>query len=1047
MNYIQKILVFALIITGLSAWAQDKPAAGKKVTGVVYNAATQMPIEIATVQCGNFASTFTQNNGSFSIEVRSDNDIISVIARGFQSKDILLAGRDSVNVYLNDENINSFQEYAFTGLTGTKLLYNTQAISTVNWDMQSVSKLNSSSSESAFKGRVAGLDTRARSGVKGIGSDIFIRGYSSLYANNQPLVIVDGMIYDTETYGSSLINGFRANPLGGIEVGDIENITVVRDAASIYGAKAANGIIYIRTNHATKQATSIDFSVNGTLELAPDNIPMLGAEDYRLFLSEMFLSKGLTADSIASMPFQIQDPAVMGYYTNHNNTDWQKKVFANNYSSNYRLKIKGGDDIALYALSIGYLQQNGVVTGSNNSRFNFRFNSDINFSQKVTLNSNISFHYLNKNITGTGLESFFDPVYQARIKAPFLQEYEQDENGVASPDLTDSDFLAVSNPIALINSMMQKDVNYRLFGSFNFNWQLSKDITLSNLVGISFDKSRQSIFIPNDGVPADSSSFGLITNQMKSNVMRHFAINNDFRASYIKSLTIDHHLAIIAGARLNINTFEQDWAADYNSANDQIRSLGNGNYLLRQKSGVLSDWSNLNYYLKADYSFKNRYLLTLNLSLDGSSRFGEQAEGVEMYNTKFAVYPGAAFAWILSSESFMANINALELLKLRLSYGLTGNDDIGNYTSKKYYVAKNMLSYQGVVTGNLWNPALGPEKIAKMNLGIDLSMFHDRLSISADLFQNKTTNMFDYITANVLSGYNGYYGNMGGFTTSGAELNLYTRIVNKKSLNWNLGLILSKYSTKVDELFNQSRVTPVFGAEILTQVGSPIGLFYGYETNGVYTTDEAAAASGLKNLMTNQDQIAYSGGDVIFVDHTPDGIIDEKDKVVIGDPTPNFTGECYTQLKYKAFTFDASLSFSYGGDVFNYMRYSLENMSTTNNQTSAVINRWKYQGQETDVPQASFGDPMGNSRFSDRWIEDGSYARLKNVTISYMLPFSYDFLRYIELYASGYNLLTLTNYLGLDPDFSLNGFALSQGIDTGMIPQNKMVMLGIRIGL
>lgn len=1047
MNYLQKILVFALMLAGLSAWAQDKPSASIKITGVVYNAVSKMPVEVATVQCGDYASTFTQTDGSFTIDVRSSDDIISIIARGFQTKDVFLAGRNTLNIYMAEEGAISFQENAYSGFSRDKQLYSTQAISTVNWTMESTAKLNSSSSESAFDGKVAGLEARSRSGVKGIGSDLFIRGYSSLYANNQPLVIVDGMIYDTESYGSSLINGFRANPLGGIDVGDIENITVVRDANSTYGAKASNGVIYIRTAHAEKQATAIDFSVNGTMELAPDNIPMLGAEDYRLYLNEIFLSKGLTPDSISKMPFENQDPSVFGYYAYHNNTDWQKKVFANNYSSNYRLKIKGGDDVALYALSIGFLQQAGVVAGSNNSRFNFRFNSDINFSQKFTLNSNISFHYLTKNISGIGLESFYDPVYQARVKAPFLQEYVQDEEGTASPDLSDSDFLSISNPVALTKNMMQKDVNYRLFGSFNFNWNLTKDITLSNLIGLSFDKGRQSIFVPNEGVPADSSIHGLITNQMEASVVRHFAINNDFRATYTKAIGIDHNLKLLAGARLNLNTIEQDWAADFNSANDQIQSLGNGNYLLRQKGGLIGDWSNLAYYLDANYSFKNRYLLSLNLALDGSSRYGESADGISLFNTQFGVYPGAAFAWIASAEPFMANIDAIDLLKVRLSYGLTGNDDIGNYTAQKYYVAKNLLSYQGIVAGNMWNPSLGAEKTAKMNVGFDLALFNERLSVSADLFQNKTTNMFDFITANVLSGYSGYYGNMGGFTTSGADFSLNTTLVNKKSLKWTMGMVLSKYATKVDELFDQSRLTSIYGAEILTEVGSPIGLFYGYETNGIYPTDDAASQLNLKNRMSNEDLLSFAGGDVVFVDHNPDGIIDEQDKVVIGDPTPNFTGEIFTRVKHKAFTLDASLAFSYGGDVFNYMRYSLENMSNTNNQTEAVLNRWKFQGQETEIPRAVFGDAMGNSRFSDRWIEDGSYARLKNVTLSYMLPFSYDFLRYIEIYASGYNLFTFSNYLGLDPEFSLNGFALSQGIDTGMIPQNKMVMLGVRIGL
>ncbi|MFA9388536.1 MAG: SusC/RagA family TonB-linked outer membrane protein [Prolixibacteraceae bacterium] len=1047
MKYKSIILAITLLFTGLTSPLIGQEVAGIKITGHVYDAVSKTPVELASVECENFSSTFTEKDGTFSIMVPSKTDVLQIVARGFQSRDVLLGGRDSLVIYMVGEDVGTFQQTTYSAFTAKKQLYNTQAIGSTTSSNTTVAKLSPGSGEAAFDGKIAGLEARARSGIKGIGSDIFIRGYSSIYGTNQPLIIVDGMIYDTKSYGTSQILGLRSNPLGGIDVDDIENVSVVKDAASIYGAKASNGVIFIRTEHATEQATTIDFSMNGTLEMAPDNIPVLGAEDYRLYLNEILLSKGLSSDSISRMAFQNQDAAILNYYAYQNNTDWQKKVFANNYSSSYRLKIKGGDDVALYALSLGYLDQNSTVIGSDNSRFNFRFNADIKFSPKVTLNSNISFHYLTKNVLGTGMESTYDPVYQARIKAPFLQEYEQNDQGIPSPDLTDYDFLQASNPVAITKHMTQKDVNYRLFGSFNFNWEIARHLTLSNLIGLSFDKTRQSIFIPDRGVASDSSRINIVTNQMKSNVLRHFAINNDLRATYTKSFGVDHKLTVLAGSRMNLNTLEEDWAADYNSANDQIRTLGNGNYLLRQNGGTIGDWTNVAWYLSSDYNLKNRYLFTLNFSLDGSTRFGAESAGVQMLGSKFAVYPGAAMAWIVSSEEFLSSAKNLDLLKLRMSYGLTGNDDIGNYTAQQYYVEKNLLSYQGIVAGNLWNPALGAEKTAKMNVGVDMALFNERLSLTADVYQNKTTDLFDYISANVLSGFGGYYGNLGGFTSKGFDLALRTRIINKKDLKWDFGAVFSKYTTQVDELFDQSRITSLYGAEIITSVGDPIGLFYGYKTNGVYASDSKAQEAGLQNRMKNEQFKSFAGGDVIFEDLTPDGIIDELDKTVIGDPTPDFTGEVFTRIKYKSFTLDASLAFSYGGDVYNYMRYSLENMSTTNNQTTVVLNRWKYQGQETETPRAVYDDPIGNSRFSDRWIEDGSYARLKNVTLSYRLPITSNLIKYSEVYATGINLFTFSNYLGLDPEFSLNEFVLSQGIDVGMIPQNRMVLIGIRIGL
>lgn len=1046
MNHLLKILIaLGLLTLQLVISAQDETTAGIQITGEVLRADTNEPVGDALVNCSNFSSTFTAGNGTFTIEVRSANDVISVSADGFHPKDILLAGRTRLKIFMSSNELFSFHEEAHFGYFAKKHIYTTQSVASVN-NFTEAAKLNLGSGEAGFDGRIAGLENITRNGIKGAGSDLFLRGFSSLYGNNQPLVIVDGMIFDINSYGTSLIDGYRHNALSGIAEYDIENVTVVRDAASIYGAKASNGVIFIRTSKATKQATVIDLIMSGNMEMAPRNIPMMGAEQYRTFLNEMLLSKGLTADSIGRMPFMNFDPSVQGFYNYQNNTDWQKKVFADNYSSNVGMKIKGGDDVALYALSVGFSQQNGTVIGSDNSKFNFRFNSDINFSPKITLNSNISFNYNKKNVSATNIESSYDAVSQARIKAPFLQEYIQNNEGIASPDLSNYDFLSVSNPVSLITFGKNEDMNYRLFGSFNFNWEIARNLTASNLIGMSFDKQRESIFIPRAGVAPDTTDVGIIENQMKARVLRHFVINNDFRLQYQPSLGANHWLMVLAGARLNVNTLEEDWGADYNSANDQIRSLGNGNFLLRQKGGTIGDWSNLVWYLHTDYRLNNKYLFTFNLGLDGSSRYGMDAEGIKMFDTRFGIYPAVAAAWIVSAETFMADVQFLELLKLRASFGLTGNDDIGNYTAQKYYVEKNLLGYQGIMQGNLWNPTLGAEKTSKMNIGLDMSFFKERFSASVDLFQNKTTNMLDFVVASSLTGFYGYYANLGGFTTSGIDVMASSRVINRP-LKWDIGIVVSKYTTNVDEIFDNKRITEVFGANILTEAGNPIGLFYGYKTKGVFATDAEAQQTGLNNRMPNESLVPFRGGDVIFDDHHQDGIIDENDMQVIGDPTPNFTGEIYTQLKFKRITLNASVGFSYGNDVFNHMRYSLENMASANNQTDAVVNRWRHQGQNTAIPRAEFDDPMGNSRFSDRWIEDGSYARVKNITLSYMLPFVSNLVQYSEVYVSGINLFTFSNYLGLDPEFSLNGFALTKGIDAGMIPQNKMVLLGIKIGL
>ena len=1040
-------IVLIIVVTAIAAKAQNNSASEIEIKGVVYNAASKQPIEAATVSCGSFSSGFTNSEGQFSLKVRSFNDIITITTDGFHAQDVPVSGQTELEVYMLDNTAVSMQEYAYDAFSKKKKIYTTQSVATVSSVNQSnASRMNIGSAEAVFDGRIAGLDVHSRNGLKGIGSNLFLRGFSSLYCNNQPLVIVDGMIYDINNYGNSLIKGHYSNPLEGISVEDIENVTLIRDAASIYGSKASNGVIFIRTGHTVKQATSIELSVSGNLELAPNNIPMLNSEDYRTYLNQIMIQK-LGLEAVSDMPFLNNDLNFNDYYKYHNNTDWQNKVSEDSYSTNYNLRIKGGDDVALYSITVGFIQQDGTVKNSNNSRFNLRFNSDIKFSPKVTLNSNIAFYYSKKDLTGSGVESYYDPVYLSRIKAPFIQEYMQDEQGIAKPNLSDYDFLNLSNPSALINNMIQQDATYRLFGSFNFNWKINENLTLSDLVGVSFDKDRQRIFIPSQGVVPDSVDYGIVTNQMKTRILRNFAINNDFRLNYKKDIDYNNKIDIQAGARLNVNNIEEDWGGDFNSANDQMQSLGNGNYLLRTKGGFIGEWSSLTFYANADYALKNRYLVTASFSLDGSSRFGDNVSGINLFDTPFKPYYGIAGAWIASSENFMANVSVINLLKLRTSFGITGNDDIGNYTSKKYYTSETFLGYQGTVLGALWNPALGPEKTTKLNFGIDFSVFTERLLLSVDIYNNKTTDLFDFMPVSSYSGFNGYYGNNGGFTTKGIDFSLNARMINKNLFKWDFGMVLSKYNTIVNEIYGERRYETFYTANILTQVGSPIAQFFGYKTNGVYASSEDAINAGLLNRMDNEDLIPFSGGDMIFEDYNTDGIIDENDLQVIGDPTPDFYGEIYSKLRYKKITLDASLAFSYGNEAFNYLRYTLENMKSTNNQTQAVINRWSYQGQVTTIPKVVTGDPMNNSRFSDRWIEDASYARLKNITLSYMIPFNTKIVKYAEVYATGVNLFTFTKYKGVDPEFSINGAALMQGIDIGMVPQNKMLLIGVKIGL
>ncbi len=1047
MFHLKKLSLFCILATfTVNIFTQDAESTIQYlITGSVNNASTNLPIEGIGVSVPGVISTFTDSTGSFLINVPDKESILIFSGPEYQQKEIPLRGETDIIVYLYETDYSSFNQFADKYYSKIPVAYSPNSIVTLN-PQNRTWKTPGTSMEQLFDGQIPGLNIISRSGVQGIGSNLFLRGFSSIYASNQPLIIVDGFIYENKQYGISIISGFQTNPLASININDIENVTVIRDAASIYGAKASNGIIYIRTNHAYEKVTRINFSTYGGINFSPDQIPLLQADDYRRYLTEILQTKGLSSDSILSLPYMIDDTGYPDYYRYHNNTNWQDQVFTNSFNQNINLRISGGDEIALYALSVGYQKHKGIIKNTSYSRYSFRFNSDINISSRLTLNSNLSFTFNQHNLKEDGNAPTTNPLYLSFFKAPFTYPNVISSTGAISPNLEDADILGVGNPVAVIDNLYATSNNYKIFGSFNANFQITKHLKASDLIGINFDKIRDNLFVPHLGIAQDSLDKGIAENEMAHKVERVFILSNDFRLAYNRSLNLRHNIGWLAGIRIGTNKTQGDWGEDYNSPNDQMRTLGTGVSSLREIGGYLGEWRWLTWYASADYNFRYRYFLNLNLALDGSSRFGEEAPGISMFSGKFGIFPSVAAAWLVSSEQFMAGIRSIDHLKVRASYGITGNDDIGNYSAKKYYVSQNLLGSEGLVKGLLWNPELKWETNKKLNTGIDLAVLKERISFSFDFFHNTTEDMLNIMQANPLSGFDAYLENNGSLKSDGVEISLNSRILNG-NFKWDIGVNIARYKTEIIEFPEDQRITQIFGANILTKAGEPPGLFYGYKTLGVFATQEEAEASGLRALMPNTDLIPFSAGDIHFDDYDGNHIIDENDMQIIGDPNPDLTGMLFNHFEWKGISLEACILFSYGNDMYNHLRYMLESMQNSYNQIPSVLNRWRGDGQVTDIPKANWGDPIGNSRFSDRWIEDGSYARLKYITLSYKVPLKSAFIASLEVFISGQNLVTLTRYLGMDPEVSLSDFSLAQGIDIGLIPQPRSMFMGIKLGL
>lgn len=1039
---------------------KQKKLAGQKITGVVVDGFTNKPIVGVRLAVTDFSGAITDDKGRFSIIVPDFNATILVSNTGYHTKLVAVHKGKLATVKIYPTSYTSlFTEVELP--SGTQnLARSSAAISSVNpqggWSM------NSETPDSYLQGRMAGVNAIRRSGTPGIGADLFVRGFTSLYASNQPLYVVDGMIFDANSYGSSLTSAHRNNPLQFIDVRDIENITLIKDAAAaaVYGTKAANGVMVITTNHAQDLATQIDFSAYSSINLVPRQLPVMGSADFRTYLSDVLKSKGLSNTEIAALPYMNDDQNQSTnptYAMYHQNTDWQKQVFKRSFDQNYFLKVSGGDNIAKYALSAGYGKDKGVIDSTNNTSYHMRFNSDLNLTKKLQANTNLSFSYTEQTLKDQGIAPRTNPVFLSLVKAPFLAKNEISSTGAVSPNLADADTLGVSNPRALIEKGLNQKKAYRFFGNINFNYEFSKSFKVSNLTGVTYDKTQETLFIPRKGVTNETLDNTVADSKLGSQVIRYFNVFNDLRFAYNKTFAKDHSLAMALGTRYSQNSSESDFAIGYNSATDVLISIGNSNAALRFFGGDIGKWSSLNTYFTTDYSYKNKYYLSLAMGVDASSRFGRKdintsvryvgGYGLNILGGKTAVLPAISAAWLISSEDFMQGHKAVDLLKLRMSYGLVGNDDIGNYNNRQYYVSQNLLGLQGLVRGNIANPNIQWESVAKFNTGIDASFFNERLSMSLDYYIHTTSKMLTYTPVTSVGGIDSYIDNQGGMQTSGLDFGLNTRIINQ-NFKWDLGVNLGLYRNKVQRLPNGNDiVTSYANGSYITRVGQVANLFYGQRTNGVYATDAEAAASGLSIVNSAGTLVPFKGGDMRFIDTNGDKIINSADRVVIGNPNPDLFGSFNNTLGYKNWTLDVLVSFVLGNDIYNYTRAMLESGSTYYNQSDIMRNRWRGEGQVTNVPKASYGDPMGNAQFSDRWIEDGSYLRLRSVNLTYNVPLKTKAIKYAKIYATGNNLFTLTNYLGYDPEFSATGSIFTQGVDTTLEPQFRSVQLGVRIGL
>jgi TonB-linked SusC/RagA family outer membrane protein len=1040
------LLAFILLcgISNAQVQGGGKASAGTIIDGTVKEAYTGKALIGISATYEDYSAAITDSNGHFSLKVPSTKVSILLTGEGFQTKEVPLKGRNTVFVDLYEDSYTSLFDAANLPEGQVPLNHSAYPVTSIQtggaWN--SISETPSS----YLQGRVAGLNAIRRSGTPNIGATLLLRGISTLYANNRPLIIVDGVIFDNNDFGGSIIYNHYTDPLSTIDVRDIDNITVLKDGSSLYGTKGANGVILITTARSKELGTKIDFAMYGGMNFTPSQIPMMDATQYRTYLSDMLKSGGMSNVQIQAQPYMNDDPNSPGDYDYHNNTNWQDAIFEKTYTRNIYLKVTGGDNIAKYGLSLGYMDNGGVTKATDLLRYNMRFNGDLNLSKRMTATTNLSLTLNEQNLRDQGASPKTNPIFVSLVKSPLLRAHEVSDKGVESPLLSDLDTFNIGNPVVLTDQAQGVNKNYRFLGSIGFNYQLSKELTLSNTLGITNDKVRENFFIPRKGVTTDTLTNAIAYSRLGSQVKSLFSFFDDARATYNKRFNGLHELTTRLGFMYLFNRTERDFGLGYNSAIDELVSVGNGQNALREIGGAFGEEKWVNTYLNADYNYSGKYFASFNIAADASSRFGKNVpDALNINGNKFAVLPSLGLAWLVSAENFMSGLN-IDVLKLRASYGLAGNDDIGNYTSRVLYVPQNLLGVQGLVRAGFGNDQLQWERVKKWTGGMDVSIFKERLSFSLDYYYNETSKMIVYEPTSTISGFDYAITNSGKMETYGADLSVMGRLLNKKNFNWDLGFTVGRYDSKIKGLPSPF-ISSFSGASYLTAMNQVPNVFYGYVANGVFASDAEAASKGLSIRKADGSLVPFKGGDVQFSDLNNDKVIDENDRTVIGNPNPDYFGSITTKATYKNFSLEALFTFVQGNDVYNYTLNRLEQMSDYSNQTQAVINRWRDNGQVTNTPKSTWGDPMGNSRFSNRWIEDGSYLRLRSVGASYNVPMKPGFFKYLVVYGNGNNLLTFTKYKGFDPEFNPSESIYGRGVDNTLEPIVKSVVLGVRVGL
>ena len=1009
MNLKTKLVLMMVLLLNISLFAQD----GYTLTGTVLDE-TNMPVPGANVVIQNTTTgTSTDFDGNFSITV-SNGDVLEFSSIGYAKKEVAITGQQTLNVVLA-EDASQLEEVVVVGYGSQKKSDITGSVSSVkSEELNAYPVLDAAQ---ALQGRAAGVVVQSNNGGEpGAPISIKIRGNTSINASSSPLVVVDGFV------GASMP---QAN--------DIESMEVLKDASAtaIYGSRGSNGVILVTTKKGRSGKLSIEANTTYAIQNISNRLDLLNASEFADYQNQIRTNNGV------STPY-AQGPA---------NTDWQDLIYRSGSTSNNQVSFSGGSEKINFYASANYFKQDGIIIGSDFERLTFLSNIDAQVTDKLKLGMNLFGSRGIKNGSATqsngSVSAGGDDVITLALRyAPDQPVYNADGTYTFGNTVGDP----VDNPFAVATERIDETKTDNFRANLYANYEILEGLSFKTTFGLSTENQTRGIFLPSllTQTAGGESGRAIVDTNRETSVLseNYLTYTKEFGKS---------NLTLLGGysyqKTVNENFFSE--ATGFISDGFSYYGLGSATNIL-QPSSSKSDVEIQSQFGRFNYDFDDKYLLTATIRRDGASNFSA--------NEKYALFPSAALGWKVSNENFLKDSKAISNLKFRASYGVTGNPSIGAYESlsrlETLYASSNGQTVSAVTPEQPENPNLKWESSYQTNFGIDLGLINNRVSVSLDYYNIDTKDLI--LTDNSITEYLGFSGddilaNVGEINNRGLEIALSTKNILKEDFRWTTDFNIAFNKNEVVSLVNDADLffdaTPSYFSHdrsYVLRVGEEVGLFWGYEYAGVYQGGTAPAGT--------QTLSGGVAGDPLFADIDGSGDITEADRTTIGNPNPDFTWGFTNNFSYKNLDLSIFLQGSQGGDIFNLTNVQLTNGDA--NTTRAYYNSaWTPTNTDTNTPRVGNNS---NREISSRFIEDGSYVRLKNISLGYTVPSDITEklgLDNLRLSLSGQNLLTFTNYSGLDPEVSYYGSGgnnntssnTAQGFDFGNYPTVRTVTMSLNL--